>query len=276
MTLEEAIQKANEGDVETMVRLADHYAENSQFDEAQIWFQKAADCGNPYATFQSISFLLCDIATDMCHAVCRQDSTALWERALDTCEHTLHYCGQLVDTSKPENIAFFKRTFGDGTTVLDSFQEKYNELSFRKAQCLLEIGCLDRVIRYTDDETAPKFTMLRALALYNQAVTSTSDALEALPLLEKASELWQSVFNSNYAPSDDQTEQLEFARSVFLYAGRIRTDANSRENIEASYQLLATQIQKVTEPNGRKFLEKALSHYQVEKGFFGTSITYVD
>lgn len=276
MTIEEAIQQANAGDVETMVRLADHYAENSQFDEAQIWFQKAADCGNPYAAFQSISFLLCDLATDMCHAVCHQDSTALWEHALDTCEHTLRYCGQLVDTSNPENLALFKRTFGDGTTVLDSFKEKYNELSFRKAQCLLEIGYFDRVIRYTDDETAPKFIMLRALALYNQAVTGTSDALEALPLLEKASELWQSVFNSNYTPSNDQTEQLEFARSVFLCAGRIRSDANSRENVEASYQLLVTQIQKVIEPNGRKFLEKALSHYQFKKGFFGTSITYID
>ena len=276
MTLEDAIQQANAGDVETMVRLADHYAENSQFDEAEVWFQKAADCGNSYAAFQSISFLLCDLATDMCHAACRQDSTALWEHALDTCDHTLHYCGQLVDTSNPENLALFKRTFGDGTTVLDSFKEKYNELSFRKAQCLLEIGYFDHVIRYTDDETAPKFMMLRALALYNQAVTGTSDALEALPLLEKASELWQSVFNSDYTPSNDQTEQLEFARSVFLYAGRIRTDANSRENIEASYQLLVAQIQKVIEPNGRNFLEKALSHYQVKKGFFGTSITYID
>lgn len=277
MTVEEAIQKANAGDVDMMNTLADYYyKEEDNTSEAIIWLRKAADCGSLVAAYKAIILINLTAAIDMAHAVTRKNSTELWKSALSNCNLGLSYCGKLVDGSKTENVLFLQRELSEGRTCLDAVVEEYHTLSFRKAQCFLELEQYDSVINYTDDETAPNFMMLRGLALYNQALTDTSDELESHRILEKANEVWQSTFTSDYAPTDDQTEQLEFARSVFLYSSNLRHGIGCNENVEVSYQLLVAQIQKVIEPNGRKLLEKALSHYQVKKGFFGTSITYVD
>ena len=46
MTVEEAIQKANAGDVETMVILGDYYGQNEDYENALVWYRKAAELGN--------------------------------------------------------------------------------------------------------------------------------------------------------------------------------------------------------------------------------------
>lgn len=274
MTVDEAIQKANAGDVDTMNTLADYYyQEENNTSEAIIWLRRAADCGSFVAAYKAVILIELTAAIDMAHAITRKDSTDFWKSALANCNLGISYCGKLLDSSKPENVLLLQRKVSDDKTFLDSVIEKYHNLSFRKAQCYLELKQFDNVINYTDDEAAPNFMMLRGLAFYGQEY---SDAIEGLQALGNATVLWKSVFDSDYVPSDEGTEQVEFARAVHLYAYNLRAGIGCDKDVESSYRLLTAQLPKIEEPNAKSLLENDLSHFQIKKGFFGTSITYID
>lgn len=55
MALEELIQSANDGDVNAMNQLGDHYVEDKDYSEALSWFSKSAEAGNLYGTARAMS-----------------------------------------------------------------------------------------------------------------------------------------------------------------------------------------------------------------------------
>ena len=47
-------------------------------------------------------------------------------------------------------------------------------------------------------------------------------------------------------------------------------------DVAGAYHILISQMENLTNENAKSVLSLVLKHYQVKKGFFGTSITYVD
>ena len=75
MTLEEAVQAAESGNVSAMNSLGDYYVEQNEYLEANTWFSKAASAGSPYGIHQS---MLCDMMLAMA-----DEDLGLWQDALD-------------------------------------------------------------------------------------------------------------------------------------------------------------------------------------------------
>lgn len=75
MTLEEAIQAAEGGDVGAMNSLGDYYFEQNEILKAHEWFSKSLNAGSPYGIHQC---MLCDMMLALASG-----DMGLWEDALD-------------------------------------------------------------------------------------------------------------------------------------------------------------------------------------------------
>lgn len=76
MTLEEAVQAAESGNIGAMNSLGDYFFEQNEIEKANQWFSKSATAGSPYGIHQS---MLCD----MMFAMASED-LGLWQDALDS------------------------------------------------------------------------------------------------------------------------------------------------------------------------------------------------
>lgn len=249
MTVDEAIQKANAGDVDTMVILGDYYGQNKDLDNALIWYRKAAEQGNLNAVHRA--FLL-DGITLHSSVIVRPD-----EEDDETFREISHYAEIL---KKYTNV---------------DIEPNYTDCKYAYAESLYWREKYSALLSFVQDEDQPSFVVLYALALFGIA-PNLSNRDETSRYYEAACNVVQSVIKSGYVPQNQHHEQLFFAKAINIYASIVRIGLSANADIAGSYNVLISQIEKLADEDAKSLLNDELSHYRIKKGFFGTSITYVD
>ena len=95
MTLEEAVQAAESGDVKAMYALGNHYYQEKEFIDACEWFDRAACSGH------TESFPLAMMTNTIAALIIQE--MGLWQRALDYWQNALKWCGAIFQ--KPDLFA---------------------------------------------------------------------------------------------------------------------------------------------------------------------------
>mgnify|MGYP004568636859 FL=1 len=247
MTVEEAIQKANAGDIETMIILGDYYGQNKDYDNALIWYRKAAELGDLTSMYKA--FLI--------------DGMTLF----------------ITDSASPDNDDYFQE-INHYASILKNhpqfeIESNYSECKYAYAESLYYRNKYNDLFSLVQNESYPNFRIMYALVLFAFGRNSSSDA-ESEQYFLSACKTVHSVLQSDYVPEDHQREQVRFVQALVTYASVLRLGLNKSPNVPGSYQILAAQMDKLTNEDAKSFLSDQLSHYRVKKGIFGTSITYVD
>lgn len=249
MTVEEAIQQANAGDIETMVILGDYYGQNKDYDNALVWYRKAAELGDLNAMYKTFMVDGMCLHTGIIVSPSEEDDEHF--REID------HYAGIL------KNHPQFQ------------IEPNYSECKYAYAESLYRRDEHGALLSLTQDETQPRFGIMYALALLAIGGSRSNDD-EISRYYEAACNVIQVILQSNYTPQDTHHEQLFFVKALSTYSNVIRIGLDKSPDIPASYKILAAQMDRLTNEDAKSLLSDLLSHYRVKKGLFGTSITYVD
>lgn len=249
MTVDEAIQKANEGDVASMVALGDYYGQNKDYNNALVWYRKAAEQGNLQAMYRA--FLL--------------DCMALLARVE-------------VHPSESDDAVFheinrYAKTLQKFTDV--DLEPHYTDSKYNYADSLHYRDNYTDLLSLVQDESQPRFRVMYALAL-NGIAGSLSNDDEKIEYYKASSDILREVLHSGYIPANDRSEQVHLAIALGTYTDLIRVGMFANADVAGAYHILTSQMENLTNENAKSVLSLVLKHYQVKKGFFGTSITYID
>lgn len=248
MTLEEAIRLANNGDTNTMVVLANYYAGNQDYEDSLVWSRKAAQAGDLNGMY--LTFL-----TD-----------------------TLMLSTSVIISPDEDDDAYFREIeqYADFLKSHSNFdlEPSYSDSKYSYAESLYRREKYSPLLSLVQNEQQGRFRVMYALALF-AASSSLSDDQKA-EYYEHAAQVIQSVLDSGYVPAKAHHEQVQFIHALGTYSSILRIGLTSKPNVSAAYQILAAQRNNLTEEDAISFLSDLLSHYRVKKGFFGTTITYVD
>lgn len=249
MTVEEAIQKANAGDVETMVILGNYYGQNKDYDNALIWYRKAAEQGNLQAMYRAFSLN------------CMALHASVIVRPRESDDATFYEIKQYAEIlQKYTNV---------------NLEPDYTDSKYAYADSLYyRENCTD-LLSLVQDESQPRFRVMHALALNGIAGSLSSDD-EKIQYYKVSSNILREVLHSGYIPADDRSEQVHLAIALGTYTDLIRLGVFANADVSGAYNILISQMENLTNEDARSVLSLALKNYHVKKGFFGTSITYVD
>jgi len=131
------------------------------------------------------------------------------------------------------------------------------------------------LLSLVQDESQPRFRIMYALAL-SGIKDSLSNDTEKTQYYKVFSNIIREVLHSGYVPEDSRSEQVHLALALGTYTELIRIGMFANADIAGAYQILTSQMENLTTEDAKSILSFVLKHYQVKKGFFGTSITYVD
>lgn len=249
MTIEEAIQKANEGDVGTMVILGDYYGQNKDYDNALVWYRKAAELGNLEAMYRI--FLVDGLLLHASVIVSPDEDDDECFQEID------HYAGILKDYPQ------FK------------LEPDYSNSKYAYSESLYRRNKYTELFSLVRDESQPRFRIMYANTLFSIGGNLSNES-ETERYYLSASQAVRSVLQANYIPENHHYEQLHFVEALGVYATMLRVGLGAKADVEASYQVLIAQKEKLTNDDAKSLISDILSHYHIKKGFFGTSITYVD
>ena len=249
MTVDEAIQKANEGNVASMVALGDYYGQNEDYENALVWYRKAAELGNLDSMYKAS--LIDGMFLHASVIVSPNEDDDEYFREID------HYAGIL------KNYPQFK------------LEPDYSNSKYAYAESLYRRNKYTELFSLVRDESQARFRIMYANTLFAIG-RNLSDESETERYYLNASQVIRSVLQANYIPEDSQYEQVRFVAALGVYASIIRIGLNKNADVAGSYQVLASQMDKLTNDDAKSLLSDQLSHYRFKKGIFGTSITYVD
>lgn len=132
MTLEEAIQAANGGDVEAMKALGNYYYEQKEFSDASEWWDKAVECGDIRTALVAggLHSMMGGIYADGM----AQFKMAIpeWETARKYCQIILNHSNQFSEneiTSTQEDLAKAAYGLGYSFYYLHEYQQAADALS---------------------------------------------------------------------------------------------------------------------------------------------------
>lgn len=120
MTLEEAIQEANSGNIDAMNQLGHYFRQEHEMAKALEWFRRSAEAGSIRGAFDALP-----IARQMAIAsedVDDDEAFSKWSLAFDLCQQILNSNedGPLADLSKRVAADFFPEIiFGTGRTLYE-------------------------------------------------------------------------------------------------------------------------------------------------------------
>ena len=249
MTIDEAIQKANAGDVDTMVNLGDYYAQHDDYENALIWWRRAAEQGNLSAVHKA--FLL-DGMMLLASVKIHPDE---------------------ADDKTFQEISRYAEILRQNTDV--DIEPNFTDAKYDYAKSLYHRNEYGTLLSFIRDENQPRFLVIYALALFSFAPTLASGNDDASRYYQAACDMVQAILQSGYTPGNHHNEQLLFIQAVANYSTFIRVGLFDKPDVPASYHILASQTDKLTDSDAQAFLSQALSDYRVKKGLFGTSITYI-
>ena len=249
MTVDEALQKANAGDVDTMVILGDYYGQNKDYDNALVWYRKAAELGNLDAMYKIFLVDGLFLHTSVIVSPDEDDDECFQEIA--------HYADILNDYPQ------FK------------LEPEYSNSKYTYSESLCRRNKYPELLSLVRDESQPRFRIMYANALFSIGGNLSNES-ETERYYLNASQIIRSVLQANYIPENHHYEQVHFVEALGVYATMLRVGLGAKADVEASYQVLTAQKEKLTNDDAKSFISDILSHYRIKRGFFGTSITYIE
>lgn len=238
MTLEEAIEKANGGDVGAMESLGSYYMDEHNLGEAFNWFVKAADEGSFSGMVMSANMFNTLAEYDKLHGE--------WEKAYAKLSQSQFYASKALLSA--EDITPILKILGDAMYGR-AFIQNY---IFKDKHTALE------TIKMGGDSSVLKHRILQAVCIDLDCEENISEAYKLLSVLKdtKAEELKISEY--------DSMDQNVFVDGFEILAILLRIYFNQ---IDLAAEVLIKGYNCITAENGRKTIANELSHYK--KGLFG-------
>lgn len=254
MTLSEAIAAANQGDVRAMINLAEYYWQGKNLDEASVWYEKAANCGLPYAIDKMV-LISNIIATSGLNAV--NTSEFGWEFAKDDWKAAYDWaCKE-------------KRLVEQSPKGLEGIDPQQVHFCFLEAGYFLALCCH----KLGDSETA--FQLVKDFDFAGASILAGVCIMD----LAKNNQEFNSAFNYLYRILDtpEYHKQIRIEYEEYIYAlGALGVSLLVREgipemgitaNTDQAFEVLSHAVSQINDEASRELLMKDLSRYQ--KKMFG-------
>lgn len=251
MTIKEARVKADKGDVEAMLCMAEFYAQDVEIGHAGTaeklksalkWYEKAAQTGNAYAMKM----------TSATYAIFAETLMQIeeYEDSLENWTQVYRYAVPLIQY--PE-YAMEERQEMLSRTMNSLYKIAYCNVMLHKLEDAL--GILEK----TNPEPCSREMMLKGICLFDTAETlkDYKAAYEAL----KGFEIPSAV--SCLENAGDDVEELILVKGYAYLSTYYRIGiANVPHNLEKAHHILYMALNKVKGEKAANFIRKELSHYK--------------
>jgi len=248
MELNEAIEKAERGDVGAMCALGDYYYEKKEWDESKKWFNMAGDNNSLYGIVQSVSIGLVLSYAGMHAAEAGLEFGIIF--AEDEWENTYKW-------AKKEKECIINKI--PGSEVIDKPETymRHSEIEYHLALCKYWNDKFFEVIPLVSEKEDTRFKILLAATIPH--IAETESDYEKMDRLSK-----EIIADSNYAISS-RTEFEEAPYSIIW--DMVSLDYKSLDKFEEAVEILNKGISVMKHEHGKKLLSDELSHYK--KKMFG-------
>lgn len=237
MTLEEAIEKANGGDVGAMESLGSYYMEERELGNAFRWFLKAADEGSVFGMVMS---------ANMYNTTAENDRlSGEWEKAYDKFSRAQFYAAKAMPSLE------------DTTQIFETLNKAFYGRAFIQKNIFKDYSSALETIKMGDSSIL-KNRVLEGLCIELDSKENIFEAYKLLSILKdrKVEELKINEYN--------EMDQNTFVEGFTILALLLRMFFNQ---IGSAAEVLTKGYNCITYENGRKRIADELSHYK--KGLFG-------
>lgn len=248
MTLEEAKNLAEQGDVGAMGSLGNYFWEQENIEEAAKWFDLAAQHNIVYAAHMAVK----------AHNIIAISALAIvnkveygWAFARDDTKAAF-------DASVTEMTLLRDQAPGYDNVNPDEAYSDFVNNAYRYALCSYEMGDKEEAIRILDGNEKPEARVLYGQALIESSIgdENVGAAFDGLRCLESA--------------DLGEAEEELYARAVFTLSMMYREGIPERSvpaNLEKSVMLLAKASERLKDPKFKGIIDTELSRYK--KKMFG-------
>jgi len=244
MTLQEAKNLADNGNVDAMMALARHYFKDTDNDESYalgcMYQERAAEAGDSNALIQLVQSSRIQVKLAFQFIEQAGNNASIMQDI-----HNAHkWASKLFRVIKQSSI------HGDAAqTVEEAYIDSIYWLS--AVYCLEEN--YDEILHITKGVSSPIAQALHGLALFYQS-NSNAEMLRAFPLLENI--LNPIIWSEKYA----LTQTMELLR---VETGLALTQMYlSQKNADSAYNVLSTMLQNTKDSDLRSTIQKHMSHYR--------------
>ena len=272
MTVEEAIQQAEAGDVVTMLDLGNYYSKKHDYVKAIKWYQKASDTGNLFGTLRT--------------AYCNEYIMRLlmlqknWDLSIGIFKdlvNQINILHQNPDFLEKEYLESLRTEPDNESTYGAEASKLYLAAYLHNIECNHMLSRYDYVIDKTEGikDIDADLLVVRALAL-RDSVPDCAPIDDHIEASYKCFDILDKIIPTGYAVRDFYLDQICCAEAVFFYVSSLATgwNRNDKKNIDKAYKILTMWYERLTDKDAKAILSEQLSHFHTKKGLFGTSIAY--
>lgn len=266
MTVNEAIQQANAGDVVTMLDLGNHYSRKGDYFEAIKWYQKASDDGNLFGTLRT--------------AYCNEYIIRIfmgrgeWDIALGIFRETFPLLSTLNANPNfldKEYLPALRTESDNGQTYRDEYVKLLTALLTDSLECNYMLSLYDKIIDDTAEADDPHSLVIRAMALHN-LYPDDAPVEKRFDVACKAYDILKNIISNGYTVRPVHLDQLLCAQAVVFYANALASGwAEGKKDAEKAYHILTSWRDRFTDDDAKETVSIMLRGIVVKHGIFGTT-----
>lgn len=254
MTLEEAKQLAENGDIGAMISLGDYYIQNQKTgddtEEAAKWYEMAARRKVVYAIHMTVLTKKILAHSGLLVADKVEYGTKF---ALDEWKDVYEWAAEELDCIN-NNVP------GSEQIKINDAIQNFEEASYYFALC-----CYWENKYYEASELVSDFDDVRSKILYGAALIQlaqkSNEMAKAVKILESV------IFDKGYAAADKYSLEEDVYALAALQLSMLHREAGSQSDMEFAVTLLSFISSAVKRDNNKQIINKELSRYQ--KKLFG-------
>ena len=266
MTVNEAIQQANAGDVVTMLDLGNHYSKKGDYFEAIKLYQKASDAGNLFGTLRT--------------AYCNEFIIRVfmgrgeWEIARGIFRETFPLLGDLnanPNFLEKEYLPELRTESDNEQTYRDEYVKLLNALLIDSLECEYMLSLYDKIIDDTNEVDDPHLLVIRAKAL-ESLYPDDAPVEKRFNVACKAYDILKNIIPNGYTLRPVHLDQLICAQAVIFYANALITGwAEGKKDIEQAHHILTAWRDRFTDEDAKETVSIMIRGIVVKHGIFGAT-----
>lgn len=259
MTIEEAIQSANNGDTDAMRGLGDYYFREREFDSACEWYEKAAEKGDGIAMHQT-----CLTNQIRC---ARVPMLGNWDDAINYTDSIIKYVPIIINDKKlvedldinvTKEIQSLNMALYYKTTALINLRE--NDKVF---------DCIEQLNDMPQDEAIVNNILLLYYNNFFFSAYENKDFSTCTDILNKYELLIPNIEFINVISDDDYwLQERQYAVAVDMYVIFLAKGIGLTQNVNKAYDVLINAINKVSTDDAKNKLIARTNNFK-QKMFGG-------